>query len=99
MSSGQQDKDSAGGFNTEDGDRETQAGRKKMSFSFILLDSFLPSNGNNELFSLSFPVDSSHGPCDTNTKEHVDSIRASHVTNGVISSIIFNSGGLGSEGI
>jgi len=57
------------------------------------------SNGNNKLFSLSLPVDGSHGPCDTNAQEDIDSVRASNISNGVICSVVLNSGGLGGESI
>ena len=51
------------------------------------------------MFSLSLPVDSSHGPGDTNTQEDIDSVGAGNITNGVVGSIILDSGGLGSESI
>jgi len=57
------------------------------------------SHGNHELLSLSLPVDGSHGPGDTNTQEDIDSVGASDVTNGVIGSIVLNSGGLGGESV
>jgi hypothetical protein len=53
--------------------------------------SFSPANRHNEDLSLGLPVDSSHGPGDTNTKEDVDSVRASDVTDRGISSFILNS--------
>jgi len=55
------------------------------------------ANGHFESQALSFPVDGSHGPCDTNTKEDIDSVGASDVTDGSISSLILNSGGLWSK--
>ena len=98
VSSGQQDEDSQGGFNTEDGDRETQAARNTLVLvPSASASSVKPSNGNDEFFSLSFPVDGSHGPGDTNTQEHVDSIGAGHISNRVVSSIVLNSGGLGGK--
>merc|ERR1719166_733422 len=35
-------------------------------------------------------IDGSHGPCDTNTKEDIDSIGTGNVTNGCISSFILD---------
>ena len=99
MSSGQQDEDSQGGFNTEDGHRESQAARNTLVLLSSFASSVKPSNGNNEFLSLSFPVNGSHGPCDTNTQEHIDSIGASHVSNRVVSSVVLNSGGLGSKSV
>ena len=73
-----------------------QAEQCTYPFNFPLL---LPSNGNNKLFSLSLPVDGSHGPCDTNAQEDIDSVRASNISNGVICSVVLNSGGLGGESV
>ena len=100
MSSGQQDEDSQGGFNTEDGHRESQATRETLVLlSFYRVTSLKPSDGNNEFFPLSFPVNGSHGPGDTNTQEDIDSIGASNISNRVVSGIVLNSGGLGSKSV
>ena len=100
VSSGQQDEDSQGGLNTEDGDRETQAARNTLVLlPSVSASSVKPSNGNDEFLSLSFPVDGSHGPGDTNTQEHVDSIGAGHISHRVVSSVVLNSGGLGSKSV
>ena len=60
---------------------------------------YIPSDGDIKGQSLGLPIDGSDGPCDTNTKEHIDSVRASDVTNRVVSSIILNSSSLRGEGI
>jgi len=57
------------------------------------------SGGDIEGQSLRLPVDGGDGPCDTDTKEDIDSIGASDVANRVVSGIILNSSGLRGEGI
>lgn len=57
------------------------------------------SDGDIKGESLGLPVDGGDGPGDTNTKEDVDSVGASHITNRVIGGVVLNSGGLGGEGI
>jgi len=79
-SSDHQDANGEKSFNTEDGDRESQA-----------------ANGHFEDLSLSLPVDGSHGPGDTNSKEDIDSVGASDVADRGISSFILNSSGLWSK--
>ena len=59
--------------------------------------SSIPSRLNLEDFSLSLPVYSSHGPCNTNTKEHVHSVGAGHITNRGICGLILNSSCLWSK--
>ena len=59
----------------------------------------IPSDGDIEGQSLGLPVDGGDGPCDTNTKEDIDSVGASNVTDRVVSGVILNSSGLRSEGI
>ena len=54
----------------------------------------LPSDGDIECGALGLPVDSGDGPCDTDTKEDIDSVGASDVTDGVVSGLILNSSGL-----
>jgi len=55
------------------------------------------ANGHFEDLSLGLPVDSSHGPGDTNSKEDVDSVGASDVTDRGVSSFILNSSCLWSK--
>ena len=61
--------------------------------------SIIPSDGDIEGQSLRLPVDGGDGPCDTDTKEDIDSIGASDVTDRVVSGFILNSSSLRGEGI
>ena len=58
-----------------------------------------PSNGDIEGQALGLPVDGSHGPCNSDTQEHVDSVGAGHVAHRVVCSLIFNGSCLGGKGI
>ena len=60
---------------------------------------YSPSDWDIECQSLRLPVDGGQRPGDTNTKEHVDSVRSGDVSDGVIGGFVLNSGGLGGEGI
>jgi len=57
------------------------------------------ADGHEELGALNTVVDGGHGPGDTNTEEDVDGVGAGDVTNGGVSGLVLNGGGLGSEGI
>ena len=65
-----------------------------------------PAHGHDELHglasdgvSLGGPVEGGHGPCDANTQEHVDSVGAGDVSDGVVGAVVLNGGGLGGEGV
>lgn len=49
--------------------------------------------------ALRFVVDGSHGPCDTNTQEHVHSVWASHITNRGISGLVLNGSDFTGKGV
>merc|ERR1719472_349910 len=57
------------------------------------------SDGDIEGQALGLPVDGSHGPCDSDTEEHVDSVGASNISNRVVCSLVFNGSCLGGKGI
>merc|ERR1719472_639248 len=57
------------------------------------------SDGDIEGQALGLPVDGSHGPCNSNTQEHVDGVGAGNISNGVLCSLVFNGSCLGGEGI
>ncbi len=59
----------------------------------------LPADGNLKLQALSLPVDGSHGPCNTNTKENVHSVWASHIANGGVSGVVLDGSDFASEGV
>ena len=71
-----------------------------------------PSHGHDELVSSvgSGPVlgvgagaglveDGGHGPGDADAEEHVHGVGASHVTDRVVSALVFNGSGLGGKGV
>jgi len=57
------------------------------------------AGGNHEGLSLSFPVDGSHGPGDTDAEEDIDSVGASNIANRGVSCLVFNGGSFGSKSI
>ncbi len=57
------------------------------------------ANGNFKDHALSFPVDGSHGPSNTNAKEHIDSIWACDIAYRGISSVILDGSGFAGKGI
>lgn len=85
----EQNEDGEAGLDTEDGHGEAQA-----------------AHGHDELHGLASdgvglggPVESGHGPCDADTQEHVDSVGAGDVSDGVVGAVVLNGGGLGGEGV
>lgn len=84
MSSQEEDTNGEKGFNHKNGHGETQ-----------VAGWHLESTGGSD----NSVVDGSHGPCDTNTQEHVDSVGTGYVTHGGIGSLVLDSGSLGGEGI
>ena len=58
-----------------------------------------PSDGDIEGQALGLPVDSSHGPCDSDTEEHVDSVGSGNISNRVVRTLVFNGSCLGGKGI
>ena len=98
MSSGQKDEDCTESFQAEDGHRESQAEESKVRWKKKGKRN-KPSDGDIEGQSLRLPVDGGDGPCDTDTKEDIDSIGASDVTDRVVSGFILNSSSLRGEGI
>ena len=58
-----------------------------------------PSDGDIEGLALGLPVDGGHGPCNSDTQEHVDSVGAGNISNRVVCGLIFNGSGLGGKGI
>ena len=100
MSSGQEDEDGAESFQAEDGHRESQAGENKVSWiEKKMKRRDKPSDGDIEGQALGLPVDGSHGPCDSDTEEHVDSVGAGNISNRVVCSLVFNGSCLGGKGI
>merc|ERR1719397_2204426 len=57
------------------------------------------SDGDIEGQALGLPVDGSHGPCDSDTEEHVDGVGAGNISNRVVCSLVFNGSCLGGKGI
>lgn len=98
MSSGQKDEDCTESFQAEDGHRESQAEESKVRWKKKGKRN-KPSDGDIEGQALGLPVDGSHGPCDSNTQEHVDGVGAGNISNGVVCSLVFNGSCLGGEGI
>ena len=58
-----------------------------------------PSDGDIEGLALGLPVDGGHGPCNSDTQEHVDSVGSGNISNRVVCGLIFNGSGLGGKGI
>ena len=100
MSSEQKDEDGAESFDAEDGHRESQAEEKKVSWiEKKMKRRDKPSDGDIEGQALGLPVDGSHGPCDSDTEEHVDSVGAGNISNRVVGTLVFNGSCLGGKGI
>ena len=100
MSSEQKDEDGAESFQAEDGHRESQAEENKVSWiEKKMKRRDKPSDGDIEGQALGLPVDGSHGPCDSDTEEHIDSVGASNISNRVVCSLVFNGSCLGGKGI
>ena len=100
MSSGQEDEDGAESFQAEDGHRESQAEENKVSWiEKKMRRRDKPSDGDIEGQALGLPVDGSHGPCDSDTEEHVDGVGAGNISNRVVCSLVFNGSCLGGKGI
>merc|ERR1711887_515160 len=57
------------------------------------------SDGDIEGQALGLPVDGSHGPCDSDTEEHVDSVGSGNISDRVVCSLVFNGSCLGGKGI
>ena len=106
VASQHQDDDGEQSLNTENCHGESQAERVESTrenvinwFWEVRLDIGVPANGDIEAIALRFVVDGSHGPCNTNTQEHVHSVWASYVTNRGISSLVFNGGDFAGKGV
>merc|ERR1719400_2186452 len=55
--------------------------------------------GDIEGLALGLPVDCGHGPCNSDTQEHVDSVGSGNISNRVVCGLIFNGSSLGGKGI
>ena len=58
-----------------------------------------PADRHHELFTLSGPVDSGHGPGDTDAKEDVDGVRTGDVADGGVGGVVLDRGDLTGEGV
>ena len=58
-----------------------------------------PSDGDVEGLALGLPVDGGHGPCNSDTQEHVDSVGSGNISDRVVCSLVFNGSCLGGKGI